>query len=141
LAEFYQKWQKRGRTKCWKEIPYFTLLRNTRRQRQNLIFISIGRWVERCIDVKIKLAELFSKLAELFWCTGRKAISGPGNTESELDEGETDFFCSMNTWICRAYVACDMLELSWVSKWSVEQLGPHLYQTDVVHHPRGLRML
>jgi hypothetical protein len=37
--------------------------------------------VEGCIDVFVKLTELFPKLAELFLFTGRKTISGPGNTE------------------------------------------------------------
>jgi hypothetical protein len=31
---------------------------------------------EGCNDVFFKLAELFQKLAKLFWCTGRKTISG-----------------------------------------------------------------
>ncbi len=59
VAEFWPNFTKRGRTKFWLKIPHFTLIRNTQRQRQNLIFISIGPWVERCIDVKIKLANFF----------------------------------------------------------------------------------
>jgi hypothetical protein len=42
LAEFYRKWQKRDRN---------SLFYSTQRQTQNLIFISIGPRVERCIDV------------------------------------------------------------------------------------------
>jgi hypothetical protein len=62
-----------------KEVPYFIVMTNTRRQRQNLIFTSRDPWAECCIDVFVKLDELFTKLAELFLCVGQKAISGPDN--------------------------------------------------------------
>jgi hypothetical protein len=61
-----QKRQKRGRSKFCKEVLYFSVMKNTQRQRQNLIFISIDPWAERCIDVFVKLAELFPNLAGLF---------------------------------------------------------------------------
>jgi hypothetical protein len=70
----------KGPKKISKEVPYFTVMTNTQRQRQNLIYISTDPWVERCIDIYITLPEHYPKLAELFRRTGRKAISGPGNT-------------------------------------------------------------
>jgi hypothetical protein len=39
---------------------------------------------EGCNDVFVELAELFPKLAGLFWCTGQKTISGLGNTVSTI---------------------------------------------------------
>jgi hypothetical protein len=53
---------------------------NTQRQRQNLIFISIDPWAQRWVDVFVKLAELFPKLAELFFMNWPDNKSGPGNS-------------------------------------------------------------
>jgi hypothetical protein len=79
LAEFYLKWQKKGRRKFSTEVAYFTVMANTQRQRQNLIFIS-KNWpfgLNAAFFVSVK------KLAELFWCTGQKTSLGPGNTAEE----------------------------------------------------------
>ncbi len=78
LAKCSQKWQKRGWRKFSKEILFSTVMTNTQRQWQSSIFISnCGfSWTLHWCFCEIgrsfpKLAKPFSKLAELFWCTGR----------------------------------------------------------------------
>ncbi len=85
---FGQMWPK-VTEKVWrifsKEVPYLTAMTHFQRQRKT----SISFWTDpSCvcwIDVFVQLAELFPKLAEIFLCTGRKIISGHGNTVATTD--------------------------------------------------------
>jgi hypothetical protein len=59
----------KGPRKFSKEVPYCTVMANSQRQRQNLTLILIDPSDEVGIDVSVKLAELFPKLAEflMYW--------------------------------------------------------------------------
>jgi hypothetical protein len=87
-AEFYQKWQKRGRRIISEEVPYLTVQTHFQRRRKTLISFWIDHSCVFWIYFFVKSGEHFLKLAELFWCTGRKTLSGPGNTGENKEQCE-----------------------------------------------------
>jgi hypothetical protein len=58
----------------------FTVMANSQRERKNLNSFSIDPSAEGCLDVFVKLAELFPKGTNIFLCAGQKTVLGPGNT-------------------------------------------------------------
>ncbi len=74
FGRIYQKWQKRGRRIFSKEVPYLTVLTHFQRQRKTLTSFRID---PLCV---CQINRTFSKIGRTFLCTGRKTISGPGNT-------------------------------------------------------------
>ncbi len=79
LAEFFQKWQKRGQRIFSTKVPYLTVRTHFQRQRKTWTLLRID---PSCCTLQCRFCEicLFPELSELFWCSSRKTISGPGNT-------------------------------------------------------------
>jgi hypothetical protein len=48
MAEFRQKWQKRGRRNFLKEFPSFTVMTNTQRQWKKFVHNFVDPSAERC---------------------------------------------------------------------------------------------
>jgi hypothetical protein len=57
---------------------------NTQRQWQNLFYNFVDPSTERCFAFYVKIGRTFARIGRIFSCTGRKIISGPGNSAHDV---------------------------------------------------------
>ncbi len=82
MAEFYQKWQKRGRRKFSKEIPYLMVRKHFQRQRKTLISFRIDPSCDW-------LHWHYCEIGWIFYVRARKQFPGLANTAMKDQKKET----------------------------------------------------